>query len=1419
MHELYDDCKVTDLTFNHRPELSAPALSDKGWSVSSPSCPCSRCWGVDGGCKRLDDLVACVRQRDQFTARSVPRGETVYHVSIAPAFDLQRFIVAMYEPDDLILNRPVETWEEQPKDAEKRPEKRSRIIFDRVRHRTARHMAGSVLLWKTDCDAAEHERANLFFGVCPRVRRPRQVNDQRLTWDHSFQIRVVRCLWADLDYCTPEEALRRCEDAGLPRPTIIVSSGNGVHLYWRLVEPFLIDDAGDPPPVVREIGAKLKSGKQTPYSIDEEGKRLDRLPLLSPKAKEFEAILKGVQERIGGDHTTDLARVLRLPATMNRKNERNGKEPKPCQLIECDAARRYPLEFFRPFAAPVEIKSHGGCGKAQPEFALKHSQAEQEGTPFENSSDAESSSDSTTTRVGAGAALGDEEIIHKASRAKNGSRFLGLWQGDLSGYESHSHADQALCFILAFWSQDVAQIDRLFRRSGLYRDKWNRDSYREQTIRKALASGGERWASRRGQLPECSDEQFRELCDMPVGNEIPDPSPTSSSSATAVGMEAGVVAAQADATSDGAGSGPCLPRADASVQELTAPGQATEQATVPELADSAAMPSTTEEAPLPEQLAPLLLRRADLDDLEEECVAAVTTLLNRPGHHVLGVSCRQELVAAKAVARAGLPQSLTIVSTHATNRSTVKAFTENRLEARAYPKLCKDTCLRWSVAANVEAVGLPVTMILCQSCPHREGSFICDYMKMRAEAEAAPHLIVTGTRASIDPAERLGHRDAALFVYASPVDVLHPTQNVHVERDSGYRKYPCRFNTGLHTLKWAAMWIPEIFASIEMRCPAKTFWGWVHELAHQIEVALDGNDVVEIRLPRPEDLLQIKPDYDWASQLWTILQDSSCRPAAGVTRVILAAATGELESLFVLPAGFLAFADPEGHGACRDRDPEVGGHLVAVRHLRRFPEKAVVVDLGPSDAWTLSSGTEVTWEPAPVPPPATPWGRITQHFQTVTARSSPRLLLDRVRLMLHEHKGTVGVVGNQRLLKRLSRQMTREGWSIEQQVRVVFAPWYSHEAALLRECDIILGLGGPRLHPVAVFKRLIQAHDPAAKVPPGWGEIEWEGLGANGQPMRVCGHGYTQPRWQEVACKITREVLQEMVGCLRCPVVILADDRLELPMCFRAKSGLAQDAEKVLGALVSELQAVAREKLAVNTPRPVDPVSTRRLAAVLCKSDRTVRSWLTRLAECGVVRQVGQKGGWTLCETSGGGVDVPKGMLPLLDALRNEHQCVADPSQSSDGLPISSHVSTLVSIIGTVLELRLGSAIPTSAIADRLGLSYEVVRRHLSRLESLGFVLRQGRGNKTRWTLTELVSPATVADPAALPAYEEIHGVQDDGTTRPADGQGVFSFALNEYTASLARETDTDGPERDDEASPGRVSFGATVTAAASPAA
>jgi hypothetical protein len=85
--------------------------------------------------------------------------------------------------------------------------------------------------------------------------------------------------------------------------------------------------------------------------------------------------------------------------------------------------------------------------------------------------------------------LTDEEVIRLARGAKNCVKFEALWLGDIRGYSSASEAELALVSLLSVYTQDEAQLDRLYRQSGLCREKWtNRPGYCHSTIEKALSS-------------------------------------------------------------------------------------------------------------------------------------------------------------------------------------------------------------------------------------------------------------------------------------------------------------------------------------------------------------------------------------------------------------------------------------------------------------------------------------------------------------------------------------------------------------------------------------------------------------------------------------------------------------------------------------------------------------------------------------------------------------------------------------------------------------------------------------------------------------------------------------------------------------------------------------------------------------------
>jgi len=110
--------------------------------------------------------------------------------------------------------------------------------------------------------------------------------------------------------------------------------------------------------------------------------------------------------------------------------------------------------------------------------------------------------------------LSDEELINIALSATNGEKFKklldGAWKPD---YPSQSEADLAFCAWVAFYSQkNSLQMDRIVRRFGLMRDKWDRKTgdktYGQITIEKAIQTVNEVYKGNGNQVTPIDFEEF-----------------------------------------------------------------------------------------------------------------------------------------------------------------------------------------------------------------------------------------------------------------------------------------------------------------------------------------------------------------------------------------------------------------------------------------------------------------------------------------------------------------------------------------------------------------------------------------------------------------------------------------------------------------------------------------------------------------------------------------------------------------------------------------------------------------------------------------------------------------------------------------------------------------------------------------------
>lgn len=87
----------------------------------------------------------------------------------------------------------------------------------------------------------------------------------------------------------------------------------------------------------------------------------------------------------------------------------------------------------------------------------------------------------------------EAEIIRLIENSRQRAKFEALMAGDFQGHGSHSEADLALIGVMTFWTRDALILDSIFRKSALYRPKWDEKhradgaTYGEMTIETALS--------------------------------------------------------------------------------------------------------------------------------------------------------------------------------------------------------------------------------------------------------------------------------------------------------------------------------------------------------------------------------------------------------------------------------------------------------------------------------------------------------------------------------------------------------------------------------------------------------------------------------------------------------------------------------------------------------------------------------------------------------------------------------------------------------------------------------------------------------------------------------------------------------------------------------------------------------------------
>lgn len=211
-----------------------------------------------------------------------------------PHGQLEAFLGQLFAPTDVVAIRAIETWQREDKRAS-RLSAQAWLTPDELVGQYSRFL-----------ELNEKRRANIYFSVCPR--RTRSTNE----------VDTVRCLWADIDHREPDDVLSSLPTV-VPRPSVIVASGHGTHLYWRLSAPVKVAD--------RESRDRV------------------------------EGLLRNIYVEIGGDKVQDVTRLLRLPGFWNTKCDRNSVPRKACTLHQVNDVT-HSLSAFEPwtFTASQQVR-------------------------------------------------------------------------------------------------------------------------------------------------------------------------------------------------------------------------------------------------------------------------------------------------------------------------------------------------------------------------------------------------------------------------------------------------------------------------------------------------------------------------------------------------------------------------------------------------------------------------------------------------------------------------------------------------------------------------------------------------------------------------------------------------------------------------------------------------------------------------------------------------------------------------------------------------------------------------------------------------------------------------------------------------------------------------------------------------------
>ena len=580
--------------------------------------------------------------------------------------------------------------------------------------------------------------------------------------------------------------------------------------------------------------------------------------------------------------------------------------------------------------------------------------------------------------------------------------------------------------------------------------------------------------------------------------------------------------------------------------------------------------------------------------------------------------------------------ALLIYPTHQNCREAVKEYRAAEISAEVFPgRTTEDSpemsrnCWN-SDADRAEAMGFPVVKTICFRCAHREKCMTIGYLGQLTDAKKADVVFCTHKRAECAGLDAVMQGRRYVSIHECPIGILRPAL---VISDQDLRliqrlvdscvKDPTILDWFANDLRYDDEGNP--YHDDEKAIRRNRIWSYCLHLNDVIDSLIGAlDDAEESQEWTPGE--SMKSPQGVESFLFGVTRRSQVTFQGRPWQFALVAASGKLHSAAILIDE--RFEKGGGQGNSFKRKSVVG--------FRDNPPSSNAVTWF-NDATLDRSRLEMVLN-LPVAD-QTPGARIenqkkaVQVLRDITRGTSGRIFSNILRGVLSDRSQfeRVGLICHRSHLDastalggRFDRRIVKSTYFGSGEDRSS-NDWIEH-------CDLIVIAGTPRIPPCAIATYLVQVGEVGAACrQPEWGKVYWEGLTESGEAVRVESRGYQEESWRRAHRDLVRTRLVQAIGRGRgilttgCEVVVLSTEECGLAISDAGLESLTGNSTRILAAM---------DQLTIQNPnnRLLGKciVRTRDVANETGFNEVYVRALLRGLERRGLVRKVGERGGWAL---------------------------------------------------------------------------------------------------------------------------------------------------------------------------------------------